>query len=160
MAQVECRDYGAPTARRGRQIIFRIDPQPFRGWAHVLSTGPPGLASVAIFAVSSLTQVVTGKATATTDKKARRVLRYPTQAKNRLEWGTQRQLGKEKTAGPLRPRSAQPEYIRGDELPKAHQFASPAGKAGCPLPRFPAETCGVDTSRAPLLNDRRTRGTL
>src|SRR5271163_2727586 len=31
---------------------------------------------------------------------------------------------------------------------------------GAPLPRFPAEACGVDTLHAPFLNERRTRGSL
>src|SRR5271154_1955026 len=33
-------------------------------------------------------------------------------------------------------------------------------KLGAPLPRFPAEVCGVDTLHAPFLNERRTRGPL
>ncbi len=35
-----CRAYGAPTAGRGRQIIFGID---IPGWAYVWLGGPPGL---------------------------------------------------------------------------------------------------------------------
>jgi hypothetical protein len=38
------------------------------GWADVLGTGPPGLASMAIFAVSILSQLATGKPTARDDK--------------------------------------------------------------------------------------------
>src|ERR1700734_1362159 len=38
------------------------------GWADVLSTGPPGLSSMAIFAVSILSQLATGKPTARDDK--------------------------------------------------------------------------------------------
>jgi hypothetical protein len=33
-------------------------------------------------------------------------------------------------------------------------------RLGAPLPRFPAEACGVDTLHAPFLNERRTRGPL
>jgi hypothetical protein len=40
---------------------------------------------MAIFAVSILSQRATGKPTARDDKKARRVLWYPTQAKERLD---------------------------------------------------------------------------
>jgi hypothetical protein len=40
-----------------------------RGWAEVLATGPPGLAPIAIFAVSSASQLATDKPTAPDDKQ-------------------------------------------------------------------------------------------
>ena len=39
-------------------------------------------------------------------------------------------------------------------------FTQPPTKPGAPLPRFPAEACGVDTLHAPFLNERRVRGPL
>jgi hypothetical protein len=42
------------------------------GWADVLASGPPGLASVAIFAVSILSQLAIGKPTAPTAHRGRR----------------------------------------------------------------------------------------
>jgi hypothetical protein len=62
--------------------------QTLPGWAHVLTTGPPGLASIAIFAVSFLSQLATGKLAAPTarrDGKGGREPWYPTQAKTRLD---------------------------------------------------------------------------
>jgi hypothetical protein len=42
------------------------------GWAHVSATGPTGLASMAIFAVSFVSKLATGKLTAPTARRDRR----------------------------------------------------------------------------------------
>jgi hypothetical protein len=46
--------------RLQRSTILAILIPALPGWAEVLTTGPPGLASIAIFAVSSLHQLATG----------------------------------------------------------------------------------------------------
>jgi hypothetical protein len=61
-----------------------------------LTTGPPGLASIAIFAASSLSQLATGKPTAPHDENSTSSAVDPTQAKTGLELGTQPSLGKKK----------------------------------------------------------------
>jgi hypothetical protein len=43
LLMTQCRTYGAPTACRGRRILFGLIPQPFRAGLHSLAVGPPGL---------------------------------------------------------------------------------------------------------------------
>jgi hypothetical protein len=52
--------------RLQRSTILAILIPALPGWAEVLTTGPPGLASIAIFAVSSLHQLATGNSSTST----------------------------------------------------------------------------------------------
>jgi hypothetical protein len=60
----------APTAHRARRDDKSSSGLIPRGWAEVLTTGPPGPASIAIFAVSFLSQLATGKPTTPTARRA------------------------------------------------------------------------------------------
>jgi hypothetical protein len=62
----------APTAHRARRDDKSSSGLIPRGWAEVLTTGPPGPASIAIFAVSFLSQLATGKPTTPTARRGRR----------------------------------------------------------------------------------------